>query len=155
MEMCCILGTPYELTWADYNDQKGFHVFNPKTHKVKFVKNPNVLFTRIEYDDKDKSDLEVPTVKYQYVKIVVINKTNPYLFDKFITNIMSQSPVDLKITDIDHDFDDVDVDVEDLELEDTKTLITKFIDQVDSDLNKDKVKSMMIGLYLSALEVVD
>jgi len=60
----------------------------------------------------------------------------------------------LKITDIDVDFSDVDIDDE-LELEDTKTLIDNFIKQLDTDMNRDKLKDMMQGLYLRALETVE
>jgi len=147
-------GVPYEMTWADFNDQKGFHVFNTKTHKISFVKTKKTLFQRVEYNDK----VSVPSIPSNvigtYIKVVVINKTNPYEFEKFINGIMLQMPADLKITDIEVDFDDIDVEDE-LELDDTKTLIGKFIEQVETDLDKDKLKDIMQSLYLSALEVTD
>lgn len=147
-------GVPYEMTWADYNDPKGFHVFDAKTHKVTFVKNDLTLFNRIEYNDKDIEPVTVQGLENTYVKVVVANKTDPYKFEKFITNIMAQNPADLKITDIEVDFDDVEIEDE-LELEDTKTLVAKFIDQIDTELDKDKLKDMMNALYMSALEVID
>lgn len=148
-------GVPYEMTWADYNDPKGFHVFDTSRHTFSFVQNPLTLFNRVEYNDKDVEPTDVVDVKDTYVKVVVVNKTDPYRFEKFINSIVLQNPADLKITDIAFDFDDVDIEEEDLGLEDTKTLIEKFIDQSDTELDKDRLKDMMKSLYLSALEVTE
>jgi len=145
-------GVPYEMTWADYGDQKGFHIFESAKHNVKFIKTKRTLFNRIEYNDKDISPSVPNNIKDTYIKVVVINKTDPYEFDKFINNINLQAPADLKITDIDIDFTDSDIE---LELEDTKTLIDNFIIQLDTDMNRDKIKDMMQGLYIRALETVE
>jgi DNA repair exonuclease SbcCD nuclease subunit len=32
------VGTPYEMTWSDYNDSKGFHIFDTNTREIEFVK---------------------------------------------------------------------------------------------------------------------
>jgi DNA repair exonuclease SbcCD nuclease subunit len=46
------VGTPYEMMWQDYNDPKGFHVFDTDTRKMKFIANPRSIFHRIEYNDR-------------------------------------------------------------------------------------------------------
>lgn len=147
-------GVPYEMTWADYNDQKGFHVFDSKNQKVEFIENPFTLFHRFEYDDSNGAVAIPQGLKDTYVKVVVAKKTDPYEFDKFILNISSQNPADLKITDIENDFEDIEVD-DVLEIEDTKSLIDSFVDQIETDLDKDTIKAKMNVLYLSALEVVE
>jgi hypothetical protein len=38
------LGTPYEITFADVNEKKGFHVFDTETRVMEFVPNENKLF---------------------------------------------------------------------------------------------------------------
>lgn len=146
-------GVPYEMTWADFNDQKGFHVFDSSKHSVSFVKTCLTLFNRIEYNDKDVEPTETSGLEGTYVKVVVINKTDPYKYEKFLTNIISQNPADLKITDIENDFDNVDID-EELDLEDTKTLIEKFIDQSETNLDKSKLKDILKTMYMKALETV-
>ena len=45
------VGTPYEMTWADYSDLKGFHIFDTETREMVFVKNPYTMFNKILYDD--------------------------------------------------------------------------------------------------------
>jgi len=146
-------GVPYEMTWADYDDQKGFHVFDTKTHKTTFVKTNMMLFHRIEYDDSDGlKRMFVNSLKDTYVKVVVVNKTNPLHFEKFITNIILENPADLKITDIQIEFDDIDVD-DILKLDDTKTMITNFISQIETDLDKSELEDIMYTLYINALEI--
>jgi DNA repair exonuclease SbcCD nuclease subunit len=45
------LGNPYEITWWDYNDPRGFHILDTDTREVKFIENPYRMFHKIEYDD--------------------------------------------------------------------------------------------------------
>jgi len=149
------VGTPFEQTWSDYADQKGFHVFDVATHKTTFIKNPNTLFFKCEYDDDNGADPVQPkNVKGAYVKVMVLSKTDPYKFEKFITNIISQDPADLKITEIEIDFEAVDVEDE-LKLEDTATMMSKFVDQCETSLNRDKLKMHLTRFYATALERCD
>lgn len=146
-------GVPYEMTWADFGDQKGFHVFDTKSHKIKFVKTTSSLFHRFDYDDSKTIPVAPTNLQGTYVKVVVLNKADPYQFEKFITNISAQDVIDLKITDIVVDIDDVHVGK--LELEDTKTLISTFVKQVDTELDKERIKTLLHGLYLDALDVTE
>ena len=151
------LGNPYELTWQDYNDDRGFHIFDLGTRDLTFIKNPNVMFHRIIYDDKVESITEINNKdlsKYTntYVKVVVINKTNPYLFDKFMSNLYNVNPVDITIAE---DFTDLTEGVEDDmidQAEDTITIINKFVDGIQEEhIDNEKLKTVMRELYVEAL----
>ena len=41
------LGNTYEITWADYNDQRGFHFFDTETLECDFVPNPYKMHSKI------------------------------------------------------------------------------------------------------------
>jgi len=149
------LGNPYELTWMDYGDPRGFHLFDLKTKELEFIENPNRMFHRIVYDDKVESlqsitqkDLSIYGGKY--VKVVVVNKTNPYMFDVFINNLYKVNPVDIAIAE---DFADIEESEEDIvnETEDTTTILNKYVDNLTTDLNKDKLKVLLKELYVEAL----
>ena len=151
------LGNPYELTWQDYNDTRGFHLFDVGARELEFIANPNVMFHRITYDDKENTiteitskDLSIYTGKY--VKVVVINKTNPYLFDKFMTSLYGVNPIDVTIAE---DFTDLTEGVEDDmidQAEDTMTTISKFVDGIKDDhINNDRLKTVLKELYVEAL----
>jgi hypothetical protein len=151
------LGNPYELTWQDYNDPRGFHLFDIDTLDLEFIENPNVMFHRITYDDKENSITEITNKdlsKYTgtYVKVVAVNKTNPYLFDKFMSNLYNVNPVDVTIAediiDLTEGLDDDIVN----QAEDTISIINKFVDGIKEEhINNDKLKSVLKELYIEAL----
>lgn len=143
------IGNASELSWAEVDDPKGFHVFDCSTGKTKFIENSTILFNRIEYNDKEDVK-NYSGLTDTYVKVIVINKTDPKKFDQFIDKIQKQNPLDLKITDIENNFDSIDT--EELDYADTKTLIGSYVDQVETDLDKTKVKSMLQSLYILSLE---
>jgi DNA repair exonuclease SbcCD nuclease subunit len=151
------LGNPYELTWQDYNDSRGFHLFSLNSRELEFIKNPNVMFHKIIYDDKEESITEINNKdlsKYTntYVKVVVLNKTNPYLFDKFMNNLYKVNPVDITIAE---DFTDLTEGVEDDmvdQAEDTLTILNKYVDSIqENNLDNGKLKSILQELYVEAL----
>ncbi len=45
------VGTPYELDWNDWNDQKGFHIFDTQTNELEFIPRRNNLFFKIIHDE--------------------------------------------------------------------------------------------------------
>jgi DNA repair exonuclease SbcCD nuclease subunit len=151
------LGNPYELTWQDYNDIRGFHLFNINTRHLEFIANPNIMFHRITYDDKEESITEINNKELNkftgtYVKVVVLNKTNPYLFDKFMNNLYAVDPIDITIAE---DFTDLTEGVEDDmidQAEDTMTIIGKYVDGINEEhIDNEKLKSVLKELYVEAL----
>jgi DNA repair exonuclease SbcCD nuclease subunit len=153
------LGNPYELTWQDYNDPRGFHLFDLDTYDLTFIPNPNVMFHRVVYDDREESITEIngkDLSKYTntYVKVVVVNKTNPYLFDKFMNNLYNVNPIDITIAE---DMVDLTEGVENdmiNEAEDTITIINKFVDGIQEEhIDNDKLKTVLKELYVEALNL--
>jgi DNA repair exonuclease SbcCD nuclease subunit len=153
------LGNPYELTWQDYNDPRGFHIFDLDNIQLDFVQNPNVIFHRIIYDDKAESITDITKKdlsKYTstYVKVVVLNKTNPYLFDQFMNRLYETNPADITIVEDALDLTDGMEDDKIDEAEDTVTIINKYIDGLNNeDIDNGKLKSIMRELYVEALNL--
>lgn len=149
------LGNPYELTWQDYNDNRGFHILDLSNRTFNFIRNPNVMFNRIVYDDKVNdvktiSSMDLSVYKNTYVKVVVANKTNPYLFDMLINKLYDVGTLDITIAE---DFSELE-DEEDNNVdqaEDTVTILNKYVDNLTTDLDKDKLKGIMKNLYVEAL----
>jgi DNA repair exonuclease SbcCD nuclease subunit len=151
------LGNPYELTWQDYNDDRGFHLFDLDDGTLEFIKNPNKMFHRIPYDDKEQTikeitDMDLTDYAGKYVKVVVINKTNPYLFDKFMNNLYNVNPVDITIAE---DFTDLNEGLEDDmvdQAEDTLTTLNKYVESiVNENIDNNKLKTLLKELYVEAL----
>lgn len=149
------LGNPYELTWQDYNDTRGFHLFDLDTQQLEFVENPNKMFHRIIYDDKAQTIKEIDGIDLKsytntYVKVVVINKTNPYLFDKFMNNLYNVNPADISIAE---DFSELEEGEELIDqAEDTLTILNKYVDGItEESIDNDKLKLLLKELYIEAL----
>lgn len=152
------LGAPYEMSWSDYNDPRGFHIFDTETRELTYVRNPLTMFNKIHYHDQDKTLDEVLSVdwdyyKGSYVKLIVHTKTNPYWFDMFVDKIEKAGVLDLQVVD-----DNLNLQLEDdgdivSEAEDTLTVLNKVVEQVDSRVDKKVLYNFLSTLYNEALSV--
>lgn len=150
------LGNPYELTWQDFNDPRGFHTFDLNDRTLTFHRNPYVMFHRIHYDDSQGLIEELQSgyehLRDRYVKVVVINKTNPYLFDRFMDAIYSVEPADVKIVE---DFSDISEGIDDEmvdQAEDTLTILNKYVDGLsESSIDNNKLKNILRELYIESV----
>lgn len=150
------VGTPYEMTWSDYNDIKGFHILDTETRELQFVPNPLCMFFKHHYDDKDKTMEDVLLDDFSVynkaiVKVVVRNKTNPYWFDMLIDKIEKAGAIDISVVD-DHFNLNLEQD-EDIvnEAEDTLTILNKYISQLQVNTDKQSLEKLLRSLYSEAL----
>lgn len=149
------VGTPYEMTWSDHNDPKGFHIFDTETRELTFVQNPYTMFNKVIYDDLEQDfefwkEYSFDKHKETYVKVVVLNKQNPYLFDTVLDNLYKSGVSNLSIIE---DFSDNTIVDDDLidQAEDTMTILNKYIDALELEVESDKLKTVMRELYVEAL----
>ena len=112
------------------------------------------MFSRIEYDDKDREvlDLNALDLKDKYVKLVVVNKTDQYKFDKFIQSLYTKGCHEIKIVEDLSEFEDGEVG-EEINLEDTLSVLSNYIDSIETDVDKEQVKTFMKSLYTEAVNV--
>tara|TARA_Y100000004_G_scaffold110159_1_gene123573 strand:- start:949 stop:2022 length:1074 start_codon:yes stop_codon:yes gene_type:complete len=149
------LGAPYEMTWHDYNDPRGFHIFDTDTRDLHFIANPYKMFYKIWYDDENKTIDEVLQSDYSaytntYVKVIVTSKTNPYWFDKFLDSLYKADPANVSIVDDNKNFDQLDEDEIINEAEDTLSIMSKYVDNVPLDVPKNDLNKLLQSLYTEA-----
>ena len=146
------LGSQMEFFWNDAHDDKFFHVFDTNTRELTPVRNPLTLFHRIRYDDEkeDYNEMDLSILDKRFVKVVVINKTDGFMFDRFIDRIQQRDIYDLKIQEDFNEFTGASVSDEGLEVEDTSTLLSQYIDNVETILDKERIKREMNDLMLEA-----
>ena len=149
------LGNQYQMTWADHGDERGFHVFDTETRELEFVRNPFEMFYKISYDDTVQDfeywkKYDYSKMKDCYVKIIVVNKQNPYLFDTVVENLYKIGVADIAIVE---DFTEESIADDELvnQAEDTMTILSKYIDGLTLNVNSDKLKNLMRELYVEAL----
>jgi len=152
------LGSQMEFFWNDAHDNKYFHVLDTDLRVLTPVHNPHTLFHRIYYNDNkhDYLHYNIDDVKGKFVKVVVINKSDSFTFDRFIDRINNREILELKIAENFNEFIGSAVDDQSVSVDDTPTLLNSYIDAVDTDLDKDRIKVEMSNLMIEAqaLEVV-
>ena len=146
------LGNPYELTWQDFKDTRGFHLFDLERRELEFIPNPNTMFERVEYDDKDCDpiDLDLIDLNGKYVKLVVVNKTDYYKFDKFIQKLYNKGCYEIKIIEDFSEFEEGQIN-EEINLEDTVSVLSNYVDSIETDVDKEQIKTFMRTLYTEAV----
>jgi len=146
------LGAPYEMTWADYADRRGFHIFDTNTRKLYFIENPHKVFKKITYDDTNETyeNFDASEFKECYVKVVVINKTNPFYFENFLDKLYDADLSDLKVVeDLDYEM----IDEESLDLgKSTQELLNEYVDGLNISEDKRRIKKILSELYVEALD---
>ena len=146
------LGNPYELTWADYQDPRGFHIFDTETMELEFIVNPFNMFHKIFFNQEYKIE-DYSHLKDCFVKIVVQTKDNQIKFDQLIDKLEKAGPADVQVVD-----DHLNLDLEDNDdilesAEDTLTLLSKFCEQLDTKADKKKLDSLIRELYNEAINL--
>ncbi len=145
------LGNPYEMYWTDVNDTRGFHIFNTETLEHIAVNNPYKLFYNIYYNDTPYQLFDTAEYQNKIVKVIVQKKTKPKEFEKFIDKIYSAGVQELKIVenfDI-HENEDFVIDEE----ENTISILHRYIDESEVELDKTIIKKIFQDLYSQSCEV--
>ena len=122
------LGNPYEITWSDFNDARGFNIYDTETNELEFLENPHRMFHKIFYNDVDDDvEYDLTNLVGGCVKVIVVKKENFTKFDKLIDALYSCNLVELKIIEDFSEFEDGAVGEMDLKLDDTITLLLSLI----------------------------
>ena len=146
-------GAQYEMTWSDYQDPKGFHIFDTETREMERIWNPLTIHKKIIYDDKKKdyNNFDLQPYDNHFIKLIVLNKTDDEQFDKFVERLYNEIIVhDLNIIE---DYSDIKASVRDdiVEMgEDTVTFLNNYVDQLETDVNKTKLKEYLKSFYIEA-----
>jgi DNA repair exonuclease SbcCD nuclease subunit len=152
------LGAQFEMTWADVDDPKYFHILDTETREIEAIRNPITIFKKVVYDDSktDYDKVDVSQFEKQFIKLIVINKNDLYMFDKFIDRLQSIDTYELKIAESFDEYLGESVNDEKISLEDTTELLDSYVEAVDTDLDKEHIKVELRKLYTEAqnLEVV-
>jgi DNA repair exonuclease SbcCD nuclease subunit len=149
------LGNTYEFTWSDYNDPRGYHLYDTETNEIEFYENPNRIFHKIYYDDTtdDLSEFDLSALVGCCVRLVVVKKTDFYKFDRFVDKLYDCNLLELKIIEDFSEFETEAMGEEEFNVEDTMTVLSDFVDTISTDLEKTRIKSILQTLYVEAQNV--
>jgi hypothetical protein len=168
------LGAQYQMTWADCDVKKGFHILDTDTLDLEFIENPFTLYKKFHYDDVNNQDAieellnsKAEAFHKHYVKIIIEKRTNHAMFDA-VHKILSGAGVhDLSVIDKVPDFVIRDSALqtigeetgelhESISLEDTNKIIQSYAESAKypAHINRDRIKSELNDLYRDASQMM-
>ena len=146
------LGNPYEMFWSDVKDERGFTIFDTETLEHTPINNPNRLFYNIYYNNDNYQTFDAREYENKVVKVIVRKKDNPTKFDKFIDKLYASNVTELKIVE---NFDISEISEFELdESEDTLTILNKYVDDSEINLDRNKIKNILKEIYQESCEMV-
>ena len=145
------LGNPYEMFWNDVNDPRGFTIFDTETITHTPINNPYKLFYNIYYEDTNYKLFNATEYVNKIVKIIVRKKSKPKDFEKFIDKLYSVGVQDLKIVENFVLPENADFEID--EEENTLSILNRYIDESEVQIDKSVIKDIFQDLYRQACEV--
>ena len=146
------LGNPYELFWNDLNDKRGFHIFDTETLEHTPINNPYRMFYSIYYEDTNHQTFDTREYENKIVKVIVRKKTDTKQFEKFIDKLYASNVSDLKV--VENFVIEESEEFEAFESEDTLSILNRYIQEAEINLDKSVVQRMMQEIYQEACELV-
>lgn len=149
------VGAPCEHTWADYDDTRGFHIFDTDTRRLEFVPNPFKMFHKVIYNDLVDNLETIAEKDFSHfhntmLKVVVEKKDNPIVFDAFMDKLYQARPLEIAVVE---DFTDYGtISEEDIidQADSTVTIMDKAVEAMEMGEGGEKVKRMMREIYVEA-----
>ena len=146
------LGNPYEMFWNDVNDPRGFHIFDTETLEHTPIDNPHRLFYNIYYEDTPYQMFDASEYENKIVKVIVRKKSDTKQFEKFIDKLYSINVSELKIVE---NFQiQESEDFEAFDSEDTMSILNRYIEEAEVNLDKTIVQKLLQEVYQEACELV-
>ena len=145
------LGNPYEMFWNDVNDPRGFHIFDTETLTHIPIDNPYKLFYNIYYEDTNPKLFNTTEYKNKIVKVIVRKKSKPKEFEKFIDKLYTSGVQDLKIVENFQIQESENFEVN--EEENTLSILNRYIEESEFNLDKNIIKNIFQNIYREACEV--
>lgn len=147
------LGNPYEIYWNDFNDKRGFHIFDTKTFDLETIENPYKIFEKIYYNDTPIENFNFEDYKNKIVKIIINKKSDSKNLELFLDKLYKIGVHELKIIE-NFDFD-IDTCLEDVgEFEDTISILDNYVESLEPSFDKSKLKNVIHKIYKDACEII-
>jgi predicted phosphodiesterase len=145
------LGAPYEMTWSDYGNTKGFHIYDTVTRELEFFQNPYTMFARVVVEDE--LDLDGLDIENKIVKLVVQGQATQNDINEWVTQLEQYNPHEIKVVDETNIFTDETGDITPENLQDTVSIVSQYIDTLETKVNRESIKRKVIDLYRNAMTV--
>ena len=110
------------------------------------------MFHKIFYEDTNHQTFDTRKYENKIVKVIVRKKTDQVLFEKFVDKLYATNIAELKIVE-NFQFEESD-EFEAFESEDTLSILNRYIEDADVNLDKSLIQKMLQEVYQEACELV-
>lgn len=138
------VGTPYQLSWNDFGETKGFWILSDNFSYSMIPNEVSPTYRKIIYKEKDnkpvlfedigKTQERIKSIKElkriienNYVKIFVEKIKNENKFDVFYNKIMNMNPIDVKVKFLEKIDEDIDKKEKIENISDVDEMIKEYI----------------------------
>jgi len=146
------LGNPYEIYWSDVNDTRGFTIFDTETLEHFHIDNPYRMFYNIYYEDTPYQTFDVREYENKILRVIVLKKSDIKQFERFIDKLYNANIAELKV--VENFVIEVSEDFEAFESEDTISVLNRYIEEAEVNLDKSILQKMLGEIYQEACEIV-
>ena len=146
------LGTQYEITWADHEDPKGFHVFDTDTRQIEFIRNEERMFFQHIYDNGATVDPSHQEVTDKHIKVIVKNRDDVKLFDDYLDKLHKLNYADIQVVESSFAVDNT-IEFKADEATDIMTDMTKYVDTQITGQNPKEIMEELRDIHREALNM--
>ena len=110
------------------------------------------MFYNIYYEDTNHQTFDTRKYDDKIVKLIVRKKTDQTKFERFVDKLYNSNVFELKIVE---NFQLIDnEDFEAFESENTLSILNRYVEESDIDLEKSRIQTMISDVYQEACELV-
>jgi hypothetical protein len=110
------------------------------------------MFYNIYYEDTDYQTFDTREYENKIVRVIVRKKTDIKKFEKFVDKLYTSNVFELKVVE---NFDIKESEeFEAFESEDTLSILNRYVDESEIDLDKSIIQKLISEVYQEACEIV-
>lgn len=124
---------------------------------MEFVRNPYTLFYKIDYHD-DMGNFDFSTCQEKIIKIILTTKDDPKKFEKFLSKVNENNPIDVKIIDslIVDSVQQAIGSTDSANITSTQSIIENVVDTFDcAGLDRVKLKRHALSTFSEAMSLIN
>lgn len=145
------IGTPYQLTYGDADDERGVWIFDTDDSSFEFVSNNMPKFSRIYFDADTFDAKKLERYAGMNIKITVKNRGDVKKFEKIVEAIAAVAHEISVIDRIDVSQATASGKITVSAIRTVDEIVEEYIDALEeTDADKNKIKRIMAGLLADA-----
>jgi DNA repair exonuclease SbcCD nuclease subunit len=142
------VGNPFQMSWADTEDDKGITIFDTETLNVKFIQNIiSPVYKKIYLSQIKNKIISLDIITGNFIKIFIDDKYTDKMIEKLQEVIISKKPLSFSIDGFGEDDIITDVEVKDLTNPIESLIIWLDKIEVKSGIERSVLLSKMNELY--------